>query len=147
MSLAGQDARAMVTEFFDAMNDREMDRLDALVAADFVRHCEPTPDVNVRSLDEFKAFLDAFTAAFPDNVQTPTHIACDGDLIGIYATYEGTHLGPFGGFEPTGKRAKFDFAGMMGVADGKLSEWWITWDTMTILAQLGLLPDTDTANA
>ena len=36
---------------------------------------------------------------------------------------------------------------MMRVADGKLNEWWITWDTMTILAQLGLLPDTDTADA
>jgi len=147
MSPAAQDTRAMVAEFFDAMNDRQLDRLDAIVAGDFVRHCEPTPDVIVESLDDFKAFLDAFTAAFPDNVQTPTHIACEDDLIGIYATYEGTHLGPFGGFEPTGKRAKFDFAGMMRVADGKLSEWWITWDTMTILAQLGLLPNTDSADA
>ena len=69
-----------------------------------------------------------------------THLAADGDLIGIFATYEGTHLGPLGPFEPTGKRAKFDFAGMFKVADGKLSEFWITWDNMTILAQLGLLP-------
>jgi predicted ester cyclase len=108
----------------------------------------PGRDHHLTSTDpETTSFLDAFTAAFPDNVQTPTHIACEDDLIGIYATYEGTHLGPFGGFEPTGKRAKFDFAGMMRVADGKLSEWWITWDTMTILAQLGLLPDTDSADA
>lgn len=141
MSLTAPDARAIIAEFFDAMNVRELDRLDAVVAANFVRHCEPTPDVSVQSLDDFKAFLDAFTAAFPDNVQTPVHVACDGDLIGIYATYEGTHLGPFGSFEPTGRRAKFDFAGMMRVADGKLSEWWLTWDNMTILAQLGLLPD------
>jgi predicted ester cyclase len=147
VSLAAQDARAMVIEMFDAMNDRELDRLDAIVAADFVRHCEATPDVIVQSLDDFKAFLVAYTAVFPDNVQTPTHIAAEGDLIGIYATYEGTHLGPFGGFEATGKRAKFDFAGMMRVADGKLTEWWITWDTMTILAQLGLLPAGDAADA
>jgi hypothetical protein len=26
---------------------------------------------------------------------------------------------------------------MMRIRDGKLSEWWITWDNMTILAQLG----------
>jgi len=147
MSIATSDARVVITEFFDAMNDRELDRLDAIVAADFVRRCETTPDVVVQTLDDFKRFLDAYTAVFPDNVQTPVHVAADGDLIGIFATYEGTHLGPFGAFEPTGKRAKFDFAGMMRVVDGKLSEWWITWDTMTILAQLGLLPDTGSADA
>ena len=146
MSIVAEDARAIVTEFFDAMNDRELDRLDAIVATDFVRHCEATPDVDVQSLGDFKAFLDAYTAVFPDNVQTPIHIAADGDLIGVFATYEGTHLGPFGPFEPTGKRAKFDFAGMLRVQEGKVSEFWITWDNMTILAQLGLLPDAESTN-
>jgi len=140
MPLTTSDAHAMINELFAAMNARELDRLDAVVAPNFVRHCEATPDVVVRSLDDFKAFLVAYTAVFPDNVQTPTHIAADGDLIGVFATYEGTHLGPFGPFEPTGKRAKFDFAGMFKVTDGKLSEFRITWDNMTILAQLGLLP-------
>jgi len=140
MSITTQDAQALVDEMFEAMNARDLDRLDRTVASDFVRHCEATPGVDVRSLDDFKAFLRVDASAFPDNVQTLTHLAADGDLIGIFATYEGTHLGPLGSFEPTGKRAKFDFAGMFKVADGKLSEFWITWDNMTILAQLGLLP-------
>src|SRR5436190_24040708 len=147
MSITTSDAHAVVTEFFDAMNARELDRLDAIVAANFVRHCEATPDVDVRSLEDFKAFLDAYTAVFPDNVQTPTHIAADGDLIGVFATYEGTHLGPFGPFEPTGKRAKFDFAGMLKLENDKLTEFWIIWDNMTILGQLGLLPASDGADA
>ena len=135
-----QEARALVEGVFDAMNQRDLDRLDETVASGFVRHCEATPGLEVQSLDDFKAFLRADAASFPDNVQTLTHIAADGDLIGIFATYEGTHLGPLGQFEPTGKRAKFDFAGMFKVADGKLSEFWITWDNLTILTQLGLLP-------
>ena len=140
MSITTPDARALVAGAFDAMNQRELDRLDETVASGFVRHCEATPEVDVRSLDDFKAFLRADATAFPDNVQTVTHVAADGDLIGIFATYEGSHLGALGPFEPTGKRVKFDFAGMFRVADGKLSEFWITWDNMTILAQLGLLP-------
>jgi predicted ester cyclase len=140
MSITTQDARALVGGMFEAMNERDLDRLDETMAPGFVRHCEATPDLEVRSLDDFKAFLRADASSFPDNVQTVTHLAADGDLIGIFATYEGTHLGPLGPFEPTGKRAKFDFAGMFKVADGKLSEFWITWDNMTILAQLGLLP-------
>ena len=147
MSIASLDGHALVSELFDAMNARELNRLDAIVAANFVRHCEATPDVVVQSLDDFKAFLDAYGEVFPDNVQTPIHIAADGDLIGVFATYEGTHLGPLGPLEPTGKRAKFDFAGMLRVQDGKVSEFWVTWDNMTILAQLGLLPDGDASNS
>jgi len=43
------------------MNDRELNRLDAIVPVNFVRHSEATPDVgvDVRSLEDFKAFLDA----------------------------------------------------------------------------------------
>ena len=41
---------------------------------------------------------------------------------------------------PTGKRIKFDFAGVLRVENDKLAEFWITWDNMTILGQLGLLP-------
>ena len=52
-------------------------------------------------------------------------------------------LGPLGPFERTGKHAKFDFAGMFKVEDDKLSEFWVTWDNMTILAQLGLLAGGD----
>jgi predicted ester cyclase len=141
--MATQDRRSLIERLETAMNRRELDKLDDILAADFVRHCEATPGLVVESLEDFKAFLRADVAVFPDNVQTFTHVAVDGDLIGVFATYEGTHLGPYGAFPPTGKRAKFDFAGMFKVADQKLAEFWITWDNMTILAQLGLLPGAD----
>ncbi len=41
---------------------------------------------------------------------------------------------------PSGKRASFDFAGVARIEDGRFTEWWITWDNMTILGQLGHLP-------
>ena len=134
------DRRALVHTMVTAMNERALDRLDEVMSADFVRHCEPTPDVVITDLDGYKGFLDAFTEGFPDNVQTIEHMAVDGDLIGVFATYEGTHRGPFGPFAPTGKRVKFSFAGMFRVEDDKLAEFWVTWDQMTILGQLGLLP-------
>lgn len=141
MSASAAEMRSLVQRLEDAMNKRELDKLDAIVAENFVRHCEATPHLDIRNLDGFKAFLRDDAAAFPDNVQTFTHIAAENDLVGVFATYEGTHLGPLGPFEPTGKRAKFDFAGVFRVDGGKLCEFWITWDNMTILAQLGLLPE------
>ena len=122
------------------MNGRKLDDLDEVVSTDFVRHCQATPDVDVRSREQFKAFLDAYASSFPDNVQTFRHVVADGDMIGIWATYEGTHTGPMGDIPPTGRKVNFDFGGMFRVEDGKLTEFWLTWDNMTILGQLGLLP-------
>ncbi|MFN0026364.1 MAG: ester cyclase [Acidimicrobiales bacterium] len=64
---------------------------------------------DIKDLEGFKAFLRDDATAFPDNVQTITHIAAEGDLVGVFATYEGTHLGPLGPIPATGKRVKFDF--------------------------------------
>lgn len=141
MSTSVADMRMLVQGLEEAMNQRDLAALDTIVAADFVRHCEATPHLDIRDLDGFKAFLRDDAAAFPDNVQTFTHIAAEGDLVGIFATYEGTHLGPLGPIPATGKRVKFNFAGVFRVQDRMLSEFWITWDNMTILGQLGLLPD------
>ena len=133
--------KSLISRLADAMNNRRLDELDEVMAPNFVRHCQATPNLGVNSLEEFKAFLRQDAEAFPDNVQTFTHVVAEGDQIGIFATYEGTHNGPLGPFPPTGKRVNFDFAGVFGVEDSKLAELWITWDNMTILGQLGLLPE------
>ena len=140
MSSTTAEMKELVRRLEQAMNARRLDDLDAVIAPDFVRHCQATPQLDVRSLEQFKEFLRQDAASFPDNVQTFTHIVAEGDEIGIWATYEGTHTGPLGPFPATGKKANFDFAGVFRVADGRLSEFWITWDNMTILTQLGLLP-------
>jgi steroid delta-isomerase-like uncharacterized protein len=134
------ELKSLIQRFEVAMNERKLDDLDAIMAEDFVRHCEATPGVEVRSREQFKDFLRGFDVAFPDNVQTITQMAAEGDRVGILATYEGTHTGPFGDIPATGKPVKFTFAGMFRVADGKLAEFWITWDNVTVMSQLGLMP-------
>jgi len=141
--MTGDADKTLISRLEDAMNRRALDELDAIVAPDFLRLCEATPQLDIHDLDGFKAFLTDYAVAFPDNIQTFTHVAADGDLIGVFATYEGTHLGPLGPIPATGKRVKFDFAGMFTVRDDKLAEFRLTWDNMTILGQLGLLPDTE----
>jgi predicted ester cyclase len=140
MSSDSEQTKALVQRLEDAMNARELDLLDDVLAPDFVRHCEATPDVDVRSREQFKEFLRQNTASFPDNRQTFLHVVPGGDMAGIWATYEGTQTGPLGPFPPSGKTARFNFGGVLRVANGKIAELWVTWDNMTILAQLGHLP-------
>ncbi len=140
MSTSTEQNKAIIRRFLDAWNGRQPEAFDELVARDVVRHCQATPGVDVLDLDQLKAFLRLDTGVFPDSVQTIKHLVADGNLVALWATYEGTQRGPMGPFSPSGARAQFDFGAVFRMEDGKIAEWWVTWDNMTILRQLGHLP-------
>ncbi|MBB3085603.1 ester cyclase [Geodermatophilus sabuli] len=135
-----EEIRTLVRRLEDAINTRQLDLLDELLAADFVRRSEATPQLPVADREQFRDVLRQDAAAFPDNTQTFTRVLVDGDWAAVWATYEGTQTGQLGPFPPSGKRATFDFAGVLRVADGRIAEWWVTWDNLTVLTQLGHLP-------
>lgn len=137
MSASISENKAVVAAFFDAMNSHDLHALDAVLATDVVRHCPATPEIAVTSLAQFKAFMQADTSAFPDSHQTPVLVVGEGDLIAVWATYEGTHSGPFGSLPPSSRRCSFNFSGVFRVSGAKIVEWWVTWDNLTILSQLG----------
>jgi steroid delta-isomerase-like uncharacterized protein len=140
MSTTTEQNKAVIRRFLDAWNSRQPEAFDDLIAPDVVRHCQATPGAAVRSLDQPKEFLRQDTAVFPDSVQTITHLVAEGDLVATWSTYEGTQKGPMGPFPPSGVKAKFDFGAVFRIESGKIAEWWVTWDNMSILRALGHLP-------
>ncbi len=140
MSTAIEQNKAVILQFFDAWNNRQPEAFDELVAGNVIRHCEATPELDIRSLDQLKEFLRLDTEVFPDSVQTIKHLVAEGDLVALWVTYEGTQKGPMGPLPPSDARAKFDFGAMFRIDGGKIAEWWVTWDNMTVLRQLGHLP-------
>lgn len=128
---------ATVRAMVQAINDRDLDGLDGLVAPDLIRHSQSTPGIEVRSLEEFKAFLEADFAAVPDSKQTCPMLITEGDLVATWCRYEGTQEGAFGPFPPSGKRLSLDYAGFLRVEDGKIAEIWVVWDNLAALTQLG----------
>jgi predicted ester cyclase len=134
------ETKDLVRRFESAMNARQLDLLDEIISPDVVRHCEATPGIEVTDLDQLKDFLRADASVFPDNKQTFNHVLVDEDMVGIWATYEGTQMGKMGPFPPSEKYVKFSFACILRMEEGKIAEWWVTWDNMSILAQLGHLP-------
>ncbi len=147
MSAKAEETKALVRRFGEAMNSRRYDLLDEIVAPGFVRHCQATPDVEVRSLRAFKEFLTRDNAVFPDSVQTLRHQVAEGDLVAVWATYEGTQQGPMGPFPASGKRVWLEFGAFLRIDSGRIAEMWVTWDNMAALAQLGHLPPPPPAGA
>ena len=60
----------LVRTFADAGNGNDLEAFDALLAPDFVRHCEATPEVNVTSCEDFKEFYRETAKTFPDQRMT-----------------------------------------------------------------------------
>ncbi len=128
----------------EAINDRDLDRLDELVSPDVVRHSAATAGIVVTNLTEFKAFLESDFASVPDSVMKIDVIFGNANYVAMRAMYSGTQSGQMGPFPPTGKRFELPFIGILRIDDGKISEIWVEWDNVFGLSQLGhLAPPTD----
>jgi len=128
---------AVVRAMIEAVNARDLDALDGLVAADVVRHSPATPGLVIEDLAGFKAFIEADLAAVPDSRQEVQHMLADGDMVSVWASYSGTQQGPMGPFPATGGALSTDFAGFLRLEDGMIAEMWVVWDNLHILGQLG----------
>lgn len=134
-----EENKALARRMGEAIDARRLDLLDDIVDQNFVRHCQATPQIDVRNLAAFKEFLRQDAAAFPDSAQTLRHILAEGDLVAVWITYSGTQQGAMGPFPPSGKRMQIDFGAVLRVENGKIAEMWVTWDNIAVLAQLGHL--------
>jgi steroid delta-isomerase-like uncharacterized protein len=134
-----EENKALARRLGEAIDGRQWDLLDRIVAPNFVRHCQATPQVDVGSLGAFKEYLQQDAAVVPDSTQTLKHMVAERDFVAIWVTYAGTQQGQMGPFPPSGKRMQVDFGAFLRIEDGKIAEMWVTWDNMAALAQLGHL--------
>ena len=65
MRTTSEENKVLVRRFGEAMNTRQYQLLDELVAPDFRRHCQATPEVDIRSLEQFRDFLRQDELSFP----------------------------------------------------------------------------------
>lgn len=133
-------SEAVVLQMIDAVNARDFDALDNLIAADVRRYSGATPDVAVRSLADFKAFLHQDLAGVPDAVQEVNQIFSNGPMVAVHVTYKGTQSGPMGPFPPSNRQLELPFIGILRVEGGKIAEIWVEWDNLNALSQLGHFP-------
>lgn len=132
--------KQLFTRGLEAINARNWEALDDLIAPNYVRHCQATPDVQVTSLEDFKQFLKQDAATFPDSRITIQHLVAEGNLVAFYCTYVGTQTGQMGPFPASNKQMTLEFSGVHRIENGKLAETWLTWDNLAALTQLGHFP-------
>jgi hypothetical protein len=82
MSTTTEQNKTVIRQFVEAWNNRQPEAFDDLIAPDVVRHCQATPAIEIRSLDQLKEFQRQDTAIFPDSRQTLVHMVAEDDFVG-----------------------------------------------------------------
>jgi predicted ester cyclase len=132
--------KEIARRFGEAQNSGDLEALRYLLAPGFTRHCQATPDVEIRSREQFLQFYDVSSQAFTNAHVSLELLVAEGDLVAAYGTFTGTQDGPMGQFPPSGRQVDSKFLSIMRIADGQVAELWVEWDNLAILTQLGHFP-------
>jgi steroid delta-isomerase-like uncharacterized protein len=139
--------KEIVRRFYEEVfNQRNVDAIDELVHPEFLNH-DPTP-VASRDPESMKQFIHTITQAFPDHHHAIEDLIAEGDKVVIRCTLTGTHQGLFPGFldtPPTSKSICQRQIHILRIQDGKVSEHWVIRDDLTMMQQLGLIPQPEMA--
>ena len=71
----------------------------------------------------------------------------EDDMVVVHATHHGRHTGDLMGIPPTGRQVAYDYVHILRYRDGKAVEHWGVRDDMTLMRQLGVMPERPTATA
>ncbi len=113
--------------------------IDELVSDDFVDH-NPLPG-QPPGKDGVRYFINMMRSAFPDlRAKSKEPALVDGNLEAHYVVLTGTHQGDLMGVAPTGRTVEFSGVDIIRVDGGKVVEYWGAMDTMSLMQQVGAVP-------
>jgi predicted ester cyclase len=104
---------------------------------DFIFHSKQG-DMN---LEQYKKYTISNVSAFPDFNWKINHQVNEDDFSVLHYTNTATHTGTYQGIAPTGKKIKADGMNISRWSGGKIVEVWSVFDNLTMMTQLGLIPD------
>jgi steroid delta-isomerase-like uncharacterized protein len=115
------------------------DLIDEVYAADVVWH---EPDQEIQGIEEARQFIDMYKTAFPDLNATVEDVIAEGEKVVTRVTIRGTHQGEVEEFgPPTGRQIELKGITISRIEGGKIVEDWDSYDNLSVLQQLGLVPE------
>jgi steroid delta-isomerase-like uncharacterized protein len=134
------DHAATLRRLFDLISAGDLDGFAALLADDFIEH-EETPGL-APTKEGVLQFFRMYMAAFPDLRFTAEDVLPSGDKVVARARVTGTHQGEFMGIPATGKSIDVAVIDIIRFGDDGLAhEHWGVFDAMTMMQQLGVVPE------
>lgn len=133
----------LTEQLHQAFNENRYDDVLALCADDMDTVSYSNGFI-AKGKDNFRKFFLGFKSAFPDITITHRNIFSSGDWVAVEFGATGTNTGPLmtpsGTAPPTGRKVEFNVCEIHEWKGGKLTRIVNYQDAMSLMAQLGLLP-------
>jgi steroid delta-isomerase-like uncharacterized protein len=130
--------KQLAQRLYELVNAGDIEGIGELVAEDYHEH-DPLPgqgEGREGVLDRFSMLSSALAPQF-----RVEDVVAEGGRVVVRWTNSGTHIGDFAGIPPTGRTFSIAGVDIYRVADDKLAEHWHVVDQLSMLGQLGLLPE------
>jgi steroid delta-isomerase-like uncharacterized protein len=135
-----QDVKEIARRVLEGPWQGKLDEVLELVGDDYVGHVPGVPEP-IRGKDGFREFASSYLAGFPDGTITIDDQIAEGEFVATRWTGRGTNTGELMGMPPTGKQVTVEGITYSRIADGKTREAWLIWDTLSMVQQLGAVPE------
>jgi steroid delta-isomerase-like uncharacterized protein len=134
------DHSATMQQTYDLINAGDIDGFGELLAEGFIEH-EEVPGLAPTKEGVLELFR-AYKAAFPDLHMDAEEILASGDKTVARVKASGTQNGEFMGMPASGKSVEVQLIDIMRFDDaGLVCEHWGVMDMLSMLQQLGAIPD------
>ncbi|HEV2029080.1 MAG TPA: ester cyclase [Candidatus Dormibacteraeota bacterium] len=132
-----ENRRTVVQLYEEVANNGRLELLDEIAWPDHIEH-NPFPQQS-QGAEGLKQRISMVRAAFNPRF-TIEHLVVEGDKVAVMWSNDGTHVGEWFGFGPTGKSVTTHGVDIHMLRDGRLAEHWDVVDITNFLAQVGVLP-------
>jgi steroid delta-isomerase-like uncharacterized protein len=128
--------------FREIWNERNLDLADEYIAEDFVGHMIGEAE-DLHGRDAYKSWVEGTHEMFPDLELAFDPVFASENVVCGQWTFTGTHEGeiPEYGIDPTGHEVEFSGLFIDRVEDGRVVEMWHMVDNLTLMQQLGVIPE------
>jgi predicted ester cyclase len=121
----------------EGFNKGNLGALDEICSPGFIEHQD---GINPPTMEGVKGAIISLRTPFPDLNLIIEEITAKGDKTWARITGRGTHRGPFMGRPPTDKSFAITVIDICRFENNKIVEHWGVADRLSMIAQLGLLP-------
>jgi steroid delta-isomerase-like uncharacterized protein len=132
--------------FEEVWNKGHVAVADELFAPTYHHHDSSMPDVG-RGPESEKKRATLYRNAFPDIRFTIEDLLAEGETVVARWSCRGTHKGELNGIAPTGKQFHITGLSIARFTNGKMFEGYVNWDALSLLRQLGVVPELFRAKA
>ncbi len=129
---------ANVQFMFDGITSVPIEELvEQCIAPEYVRQDNCAMPGTASSVDGFVEYVRAARENFEGYRMQVDEIFGEGDKVVARVRATGLHRGGFMGVLQGGQRVNFLLSGIYRMAQGRIAQSWVTWDSYGALAQLG----------